>query len=105
MDFKTPESNENAFSDIINEYDEVGNILSEHFELTDNDLDRVEKGELLDIFNGIIGSKKYNHATFLREMKSAGVKYQRKARCNGKQGCYVGIKRRLNDDEEDVDGI
>ncbi|MGI9555546.1 MAG: PriCT-2 domain-containing protein [Cyanophyceae cyanobacterium] len=101
-DFDIPESNENAFSDIMNEYDECGSILAGHFELTNDDKDRIEKTELLAFFNEHV-AKKYDSAAFLREMKSNGVKYNRQLRVNGKMGVFMGIKR-LEEDEDDGDG-
>ena len=105
INFNTPEVNENAFAEIMNEYDECGSFLSAHFEITNNENDRIGKCEMVDLFNAWAGNKKYDHSRLLREMKSAGVKYDRKRRCNNKQGCYVGIKKLDIDDEEECDDI
>ena len=104
MDF--PKENEENFTDITNDYDEYGNILSSNFEITgDNEVDRVGKDKLHNIFKDKLNKPTLTWATFLRECKQRGLTYNKNLRCDGVKGCFVGIKSLVDDDVDDVDGI
>lgn len=107
IDFETPVANENAFADIMNEYDECGTILAEHFEITGDDNDRISKVEMLNLFNQYkSGSKNWDWRSLLVDLKGAGIVYSKNRRAPGSGlGCFVGISKKLDDDEEECDDI
>ena len=104
MDF--PKENEQNFTDITNDYDEYGNILSSNFEITKNDeVDRVGKDKLHNFFKDKLNKPTLAWGTFLRECKQRGLTYNKHLRCDGVKGCFTGIKSLADDDVDDVDGI
>jgi phage/plasmid-associated DNA primase len=101
IDFNVPKSNEEQFKQILEEYDEVGSVLSGIFELTGEDSDRISKNEMLALVNEKLSGKKLEWRELLSEMKKKGVQYSRQKRSpDGEQGCFIGIKRTEYDEEE-----
>jgi len=88
-DFKVPESNENAFKDIGNEYDDMQNILDSHFTITNNDNDMVNKKDMELIFKS---SLKLSWRELLSKLKSKGLKYNKEKHYKKCKGVFIGIK-------------
>ncbi len=97
-DFKVPESNENAFKDIGNEYDDMQNILDSHFTITNDDNDMVNKKDMELIFKS---SLKLSWRELLSRLKSKNLKYNKEKKYKKCKGVFLGIK--LNEQNDFLD--
>ncbi len=88
-DFKVPKSNENAFKDIGNEYDDMQNILDTYFIITNDDKDMVNKTDMETIFKS---SLKLSWRELLSKLKSKGLKYNKEKKYKKCKGVFIGIK-------------
>lgn len=96
------------FKDIANENDEMGEFLTNHCIITNNDDDRVLKTEFTDMYNSKFKTNHKFHF-LLSDLKNKGILFDRTKRKDGIKGCLVGLKLKNNlfvdGDNYDVDDI
>ena len=93
FNFIVPKTNIKLFSDIANEYDEIGNILTNNFSITDFDSDLVHKDSMLSIFKDKLNRQNLSWRYLLSELKTKGIKYDRLKMSDNKRGYFIGIKK------------
>jgi len=101
--FKIPSINEKLFTSISEEYDTIGQALSDNFTLTENGEDTVFKEELYQVIKNSINIKHFTWRMCLREIKNRGIKYDKDKRSKGRKGFFIGIKlnETIETDEEE----
>jgi len=91
-----PQRYSENFADMAKEFDEFDNALDNIIEKTNNQFDRIQKDVFVEsMWNAGCGTK--NWRNILSNMKSRKYVYERQARCDGKKGCFVGIRFKNND--------
>jgi len=98
-DFKAPKENEKLFQDIAEEYDEIQQILSSHFEINDNNENIIHKDEMKNIFQDKLQKTNLSWRTLLSELKTKGIKYDKNLMKNGDRGFFKGIIYLDNNDD------
>jgi len=101
--FKIPSINEKLFTSISEEYDTIGQALSDNFTLTENGEDTVFKEELYQVIKNSINIKHFTWRMCLTEIKNRGIKYDKEKRRKGRKGFFIGIKlnETIETDEEE----
>jgi phage/plasmid-associated DNA primase len=100
------ETPENNFKELCGENDTMKSFIEEFFEITENDKDRIHKDEFTTLYN-IKFKSKTKWAVLMSDIKRH-LTYDPKAKIKGKSGCILGIKSRLeinNEPEQFGDNI
>lgn len=88
----------------ISTNDIIADFVSSTLIVTNNiDKDRIGKEEMKKIFERVYPNKHLSIQQLITSLKEKGISYDGKLRCNKIQGCYVGVKIRLLDDDIDDD--
>jgi len=96
-----PEKIEKGFDDLCKENDPMLQFIEEHFEITNNDEDRIHKDEFLYLYNDYYKTKfRWNY--LMSDVKRL-LTYDRNKRTDGKKGTILGIK--LIDDKDDYNFV
>ena len=94
---KIPQYYKDTFNEIYDENDKFKHMIVNYFEQTENDKDRVNKDELVDVYNNIYKTK-LDFSILLKDVKRLNLKYEKGLWWDGIRGCITKL-RRLNDDE------
>jgi P4 family phage/plasmid primase-like protien len=100
-----PKEINNAFKELCEENDTMKDFINSQFEITNDDSDRIGKDDFVMMYNEKF-KLKLRFRQLLSDIKRLGIVYHRQKRCNGKQGCLVGIKYKSyyqDDDDEFIE--
>jgi len=91
VDIDVPERYANNFADMAKEFDEFDNALDNLIERGDPAVHRIGKDAFVEcMWNAGCGTKDWR--AILSNMKSRKYIYDRQLRCEGRKGCFVGIR-------------
>lgn len=93
-EFKPTENFENSYEAIINANNFIGDFINVSLSLTKDDSDRIHKDKMHAIFKQMYPDKNLTPVQLMSALKDSGVRYEPKFRCDGYQGCYVGVKQK-----------
>jgi hypothetical protein len=85
-----PQVNKDMFNEICDKNDYFKNKFTEEYEITEDPNDSVHYKQICRIFGCAIG--KEDRKKIANDMKKINIPYDKEKR-NGGKGCYVGIKR------------
>ena len=98
-----PEKYVEIAKEICEENDKFKNFFENHFEVTNNEDDRIAKDELRDMFNSHTKCN-FSASSIMTDIQRLQLKYERGLRCmyNGMslRGVIVGIKKKTGQEEE-----
>lgn len=90
------ENNMEQFNDnwisICSNNDKITLFISEKYERTDNENDKIHKDDFLQEYQQYYNLKKITFSNILNDIKRIGLDYNRQARVDGKKGAITGIK-------------
>jgi P4 family phage/plasmid primase-like protien len=102
---KIPKVISEEFKGICEDNDKMKSFLNDTIDITNNDSDRISKLDFSDAYN-IYYKTKLSFSQLLSDIKRHNIDYHRKKRCDGKQGCLVGIKfKNYKDEGYDFDAL
>ena len=98
-----PEKYVEIAKEICEENDKFKNFFENHFEVTNNEDDRIAKDEVRDMFNSHTKCN-FSASSIMTDIQRLQLKYERGLRCmyNGMslRGVIVGIKKKTGQEEE-----
>lgn len=81
--------------------DDIQDFIDKHIEITLNDVDRIGKNKMIELYLDMYKNKKITDRQLLTALTDKKIKYERTYRYDGIKGCYVGVKiKRLNINEK-----
>jgi len=99
-----PEKYVEIAKEICEENDKFKNFFENHFEVTNNESDRLSKDELRDMYNSHTKCN-FSASSIMTDIQRLQLKYERGLRCiyNGMslRGVIVGIKKKTGQEEEE----
>ena len=100
-----PEKYVEIAKEICEENDKFKNFFENHFEVTNNESDRIAKDELRDMYNSHTKCN-FSASSIMTDIQRLQLKYERGLRCiyNGMsvRGVIVGIKKKTGEQEDEV---
>jgi hypothetical protein len=106
-EFKTTENFENSYNAIVNANNFIGDFINVSLSLTKKDDDRIHKDRMHAIFKQMYPDKNLTPVQLMSALKDGGIRYEPKFRCEGYQGCYVGVQQKSKNsiviDSNDLD--
>jgi hypothetical protein len=97
-----PKNIDNAFKDLCEENDMMKLFIKNNFEITYDENDRIGKDDFTNLYNEQNRCKlSFRH--LVSDVKRLDIKYNKQKRCNGKQGCLMGIRYITFDNDDDDD--
>jgi hypothetical protein len=71
--------------------------------LTDNENDRIGKEKMRNLFIECYPDKKINILQIISSLKDKKIKYDKEKRSDNVKGCFICVKIKENDDDDDID--
>lgn len=100
-----PEKYVEIAKEICEENDKFKNFFENHFEVTNDESDRIAKDELRDMYNSHTKCN-FSASSIMTDIQRLQLKYERGLRCmyNGMsvRGVIVGIKKKTGEQEDEV---
>ena len=92
-------------NDILESNDHIKDFADGYLTVTEMNNDRISKTEMLNLFNKVYPNKHLQILQLITLLKGKKIKYDRKLRCKGIQGCFYCVKFREDDDDDDTDEL
>jgi hypothetical protein len=99
-----PEKYVEIAKEVCEENDKFKNFFDNHFDITNNDSDRISKDELRDLYNSYTKCN-FSASSIMTDIQRLQLKYERGLRCiyNGVslRGVIIGIKKKSGNQEKE----
>jgi hypothetical protein len=99
-----PEKYVEIAKEVCEENDKFKNFFDNHFDITNNDSDRISKDELRDLYNSYTKCN-FSASSIMTDIQRLQLKYERGLRCiyNGisLRGVIIGIKKKSGNEEKE----
>jgi hypothetical protein len=83
--------------------DFIQDFIDKKIIITNNESDRIGKEMMRDLFKETYPNKHLNDLQILSSLKDKKIQYKKDLRANNVRGCYVGVRVRDDDDENDIE--
>lgn len=87
---------------IVNEIDnekDIKEFIKKYFDKTNNDENRISKLDFMKQYNVYRDGNNGKWIDILPLIKKLGLKYSRQKRVNGQQGCLIGLRKKINNQD------
>lgn len=91
-------------SNIVNTNDIIGEFIKNNITKTENEKDKLSLEELFDFFKATYQTSKITIQQLMGSLKDKGLNYNANARTNNKRGCFICVKSKDDDVEEEEEG-